>query len=264
MLGMQLPRMRPWAGAFAAARWVLCLPCVAAFTLAASAAASAVAQSLTLHYQERAPYSTTQADGSVVGLTATPAAQALQQAGLAFTWALTPTRRQLALIQEGEGLHCGVGWFRNAERKVLGKFSQALYRDRPFGALVRNDSRLHSGLRGDEALALAGEVLLVKECYSYGPALDRWMAQRTPAPTKTRVDTVQMARMLLAGRASWMIVAPEESLALRQEMGAAGADLRSVAFADMPAGETRHLYCNRAVPDAWLARIDQALAAAAR
>ena len=37
-----------------------------------------------------------------------------------------------------------------------------------------------------------------------------------------------------------------------------------VAFADMPAGETRHLYCNRAVPEAWLARFDQALAAQPR
>jgi polar amino acid transport system substrate-binding protein len=94
--------------------------------------------------------------------------------------------------------------------------------------------------------------------------LDHLLVQRAPLPTKTRVETVQMARMLLAGRASWMIVSPEESLVLRQEMGAAGADLRSVAFADMPAGETRHLYCNPAVPDAWLARIDQALAAASR
>ena len=129
---------------------------------------------------------------------------------------------------------------------------------------MRNDSRLRSGLRGDEALGAAGEVLLVKEGYSYGQVLDRLMAQRTPPPTKTSVETVQMVRMLLAGRASWMIVAPEEALVLRQEMGAAGAELRSVAFADMPAGETRHLYCSRAVPDAWLARIDQALAAASR
>ena len=70
-----------------------------------------------------------------------------------------------------------------------------------------------------------------------------------------------MARMLLAGRASWMIVGAEESDALRQAAHAGAGTLRYVAFADMPAGETRHLYCNRAVPDAWLARIDQALSA---
>ena len=73
-----------------------------------------------------------------------------------------------------------------------------------------------------------------------------------------------MLRMLLAGRAGWMIVTPEEAQVLRQEAGAAAAGLRMVAFTDISAGETRHLYCNRAVPDAWLARIDQALAAQLR
>jgi hypothetical protein len=40
--------------------------------------------------------------------------------------------------------------------------------------------------------------------------------------------------------------------------------LSELSFSDMPPGQTRHLYCNRAVPDAWLQRIDQALAAQAR
>lgn len=231
---------------------------------ALAAAPRAHAQSLTLHYQERAPYSSTQADGTVAGLTATPAARALHQAGLAYSWARTPSQRQLALIQEGEGLHCGVGWFRNPERSARGKFSKALYRDRPFGALVRSESNLRSGMRGDEAMALSGELLLVKEGYSYGPQLDALIAQRLPPPSKTSVETAQMVRMLLAGRASWMIVAPEESQALLQQVGTSVAELRVVVFADTPAGETRHLYCNRAVPDAWLARIDQALVAPSR
>ncbi|MGL6111639.1 MAG: hypothetical protein ACRC2B_16225 [Rubrivivax sp.] len=238
--------------------------CAAFVALGAPHRAQAQAQALTLHYQERAPYSTTQADGTVSGLTATPAATAMQQAAVAFVWARTPSQRQLALIQEGDGLHCGVGWFRNPERSALGKFSKPLYRDRPYGALARADSRLRTSLRAEQALGQAGEVLLVKEGYSYGPLLDRMIAQRTPAPVKTSVETVQMVRMLLAGRASWMIVAPEESQVLLHDAGNAGADLRGVAFTDMPAGETRHLYCNHAVPDAWLARIDQALAGLAR
>jgi polar amino acid transport system substrate-binding protein len=224
----------------------------------------AQAQGLTLHYHERAPYSTTQPDGTATGLVATPAAQALQQAAVAFAWARTPSQRQLALIQEGEGLHCGVGWFRNAERAALGKFSKPLYRDRPFGALARSDSPLRAGLRCAEAMALAGEALLVKEGYSYGAQLDRLIDMHTPPPAKTSAETQQMLRMLLAGRAGWMIVSPEEAQVLRQEAGAAATALRTVAFTDISAGETRHLYCNRAVPDAWLARIDQALAVQSR
>jgi len=250
---MQQSRGRAGPIASAVARWALL-----------GLSSTAQAQVLTLHYQERAPYSATQPGGTVAGLVATPAAQALALAAVAFVWARTPSQRQLALIQEGEGLHCGIGWFRNAERVALGKFSKPLYRDRPFGALARGDSLLHPGLRGAEAMALAGETLLVKEGYSYGPQLDRLIATHTPPPVKTSAETPQMLRMLLAGRADWMIVSPEEAQALRQEAGPAAMGLRSVAFTDISAGQTRHLYCNRAVPDAWLARIDQALAAQAR
>lgn len=224
----------------------------------------AQAQSLTLHYQERPPYSVTQADGRVAGLVATPAAQALARAGVPFVWSRTPGQRQLALIQEGHGLHCGVGWFRNGERAALGKFSKPLYRDRSFGALARADSPVKSGMRGADALATAGDTLLVKEGYSYGAQFDRLIAMQWPPPQTTSVETSQMVRMLLAGRAGWMIVTPEEGQVLRQEAGAAAAGLRTVAFSDVAGGESRHLYCNRAVPDAWMARIDQALAPAAR
>jgi hypothetical protein len=224
-------------------------------------AVGAQAQGLTLHYQERAPYSVSTADGGAAGLVATPAAQALQAAGIAFVWARTPSQRQLALIQEGSGLHCGVGWFQNPERAALGKFSRPLYRDQPLGALARADSRVRPGLRVEQALALPGEALLVKEGYSYGPEIDRLLAAREPAPARTAAETAQMLRMLLGGRASWMFAAPEEAGVLLAEAGADAGALRRVGFAGAPPGQSRHLYCSRAVPDGWIARIDQALAA---
>lgn len=223
--------------------------------------AQAFAQpTLLLHYQERAPYATTQPDGSVTGLVADPAARALARAEVAFVWVRTPSQRQLALIQQGQGLHCGLGWFRNAERAALGKFSQPLFRDAPLGALARDDSALHAGMRFADALALAGQALLVKEGYSYGPEVDRALAARSPPVPSTSADAAPMLRMLLGGRAAWMLATPEEAQALRAQAGAAAARLRVLHFADIAAGQPRHLYCSRALPDAWLERIDQALA----
>lgn len=217
---------------------------------------TAAAQTLTLHYQERPPYSRTLPDGRVAGLVADPASDALTRAGIAFTWSLTPSQRQLALIQgSGPDPHCGIGWFRSDDRAALGRFSAPLYRDRPLAALVRADIAPAAGASAQTLVADRRLRLLVKEGYSYGPRLDRQIADSGQAPQRTSVDPPQMARMLISGRADWMIVAPEEAQAL------ASPELRLVPLEDEPDGPTRHLYCNRATPVAWMQRIDRALSA---
>ena len=65
---------------------------------------------LTLHFQERPPYTSTGVDGSPHGLLVSPLKRALQVAGIAHRWVNTPSQRQMALIQHGQGLDCGIGW----------------------------------------------------------------------------------------------------------------------------------------------------------
>lgn len=228
-----------------------------AWMLAATGLAS-MAASLTLHYQERPPYSSAVEGGRVVGLVATPAERALREAGIPFRWVSTPSQRQLALIQSGRGLHCGIGWFRTAEREARGRFSAPLYRDRPFGALARASLPGPDKMRASDLVAMAGVTPLVKDGYSYGTYLDGLLQATRRAPLRTSADSLQMAHMLLAGRADWMIVAPEEAETLRQP------GLRLVEFSDAPPGASRHLYCSNDVPRDWLIRIDRALAAQER
>jgi polar amino acid transport system substrate-binding protein len=211
------------------------------------------AQPLVLHFQERPPYSSRQSDGSVVGLVATPAAAALQRAGIEFRWELTPSQRQLALIQGGRGLQCGLGWFRNDERARLGRFSEALYRDKALAALVRDGVAVPPQPSAEELLAGAPLRLLVKDGYSYGPLLDGLIAAHPRAVSKTHVDPPQMSQMLRSGRADWMIVAPEEAEVL------GGQGLKLLPLKDLPAGQTRHLYCTFEVPADLLQRFDRAL-----
>jgi len=214
------------------------------------------AQPLTLHYQERPPYSSSRTPGGEVsGLVATPAAQALAATGIAWRWAQTPGQRQLALIQSGQGLHCGLGWFRNEARAARGKFTRALYRDRPFAALARTAAGLPADASAETLLADRRWRLLVKEGYSYGNHLDALVERLAPATVRTSAEAAQMRQMLRSGRADWMIVAPEE----------AGTDLGPglslLPLSGMPPGPTRHLYCSADVPDDWIARIDAALPA---
>ena len=246
--------MRCWA------RWGAALTaatCALPATSATAGGATPVepALPLTLHYQERPPYSSTLPDGRVAGLVAEPAAAAVTRAGVPWRWALTPSQRQLALIQSGTGRHCGIGWFRTDERAALGRFSAAVYRDKPFAALARAQATLPTPATAGALVGAPGLRLLVKEGYSYGPLLDRLIAASPAdaAPVRTSVEPLQMSQMLRSGRADWMIVAPEEAAVL------GGPGLRLVPLQDLPEGQTRHLYCTRDVPADWLARIDRAL-----
>jgi polar amino acid transport system substrate-binding protein len=250
------PRRAAWCGQAAGAllAW--------AASHAAAQAPAAPASVLTLHYQERPPYSQSNADGHVIGLLATPATRACQKAQLTCTWARTPGQRQLSLIQTGQGWDCGLGWYRNPEREALGRFSAPLYQDRPYMALARRGTpwdpqRGLPGLLADPALPL-----LVKEGYSYGALLDGLIAQQAGQVRRTSAESQQMARMLEAGRAGWMLVAPEEAEVLLAEPGAGGAPLQLQLhpLPGVPAGQTRHLYCNKAVPEAVIERLNRALA----
>lgn len=213
-----------------------------------------------LHYQDRPPYSEGGPDGRVRGLVAEPAARAFARAGIAFVWVRTPGQRQLALIQSGDGPDCGIGWFRNAEREALGRFTRALYQDQPFMGLARRDVPAF----GSRALMLwpgdATQPLLVKDGYSYGPVLDALIARNPSHVRRTAAESAQMVRMIDAARAGWMIVAPEEAGPLLAALPGATDRLRLVPLPDVAAGPTRHVYCNRSLPDSMIERLDRAIA----
>ncbi len=215
---------------------------------------------LTLHYQERPPYSSRGPDGRPDGLLVVPLVRAFDRAGIRLHWTMTPSQRQMTMIQSNVGMDCGVGWYRTAEREALGRFSRPIYRDRPYIALVRGDSPL----RGDRSVAslLADPALqlLVKDGYSYGAEIDPLLAVHKNALHLTSAESAQMASMIAAGRAGWMILAPEEAqMLLKNWTGPAGA-LRQIALPGLGNGPMRHLYCSRRVPEGLMSRIDQALA----
>lgn len=241
----------------------ICCALLSACLLASAHATGALgavgtaASPLRLLYQERPPYTTQRAFGVVDGLLVAPVQHALERAGLAARWELTPSQRQLLLVHAGQEPVCAVGWFRNPEREKLGRFSRPLYRDLPMGALVRADAPLADGAALAATLAAQRLTVLTKEGFSYGTDIDQWLSAGPVRRVSTGSEPPQLARMLLAGRADMMLVAPEEGqLLIAQHPSGA---LRMVKFSDVLPGLERHLYCSHAVPEDVLRRLDREL-----
>jgi polar amino acid transport system substrate-binding protein len=234
-----------------------CVPLVWAGLAGAAQAVGTDGAPLRVLYQERPPYSAQQPDGTVAGLLAAPVQQALARAGIVARWELTPSQRQLLLVQSGQEPVCALGWFRNPEREKLGRFSRPLYRDLPMGGLVRADVALADGQSLQSLLASPLLTFLTKEGFSYGAEIDRWLTQLPGRRVSTGSEPLQLTRMLLAGRADLLLVAPEEGQLLIAS--APPGQLRMVRFTDVGPGLDRHLYCNFSVTPELLRRIDREL-----
>lgn len=234
----------------------------ALFSLTLLPALAAAQQPVVLHYLERPPYSVTRPDGTVQGLLVDPLLRALNRAELPFRMASTPSQRQLRLIEEGQGLDCGIGWFRNAAREAKGRFSAMLYRDQPLGLIARSSLGWSESVPMRDAIQRSDARLLVKQGFSYGAQFDALMLLRRRPPEASTAEVSTLMRMLLADRADWMPVAPEEGQWLLQqhhEPPLAPGTFVLLRFSDAAPGSTRHLYCNKAVPAEWLQRLDEAL-----
>lgn len=215
-------------------------------------------QPLRLLYQERPPYTGVGPGGRMEGLLVGPLQQALERAGLSYRWEQFPSQRQLLLVQTGDAPVCGVGWFRNAEREKLGRYSRPLYRDLPMGGVTRADVALPESSSLQAVLADGRWTLLTKEGFSYGAQVDQWLDNPAVRRVSTGNEPAQLVRMLLARRADWMLVAPEEARMLVTQHPP--GTLRLLRFTDVGPGLDRHLYCNHAVPAELMQRIDEALA----
>ncbi len=210
-------------------------------------------------FQDRPPYYTPQPGKQPPqGLVIEPLRRGLERSRVPHRWVLTPAVRQLLMVESGSHLACAVGWFRNPAREAKGQFSAPLYRGQPLAMLARRDAPLREGMSLREAMESPAR-LLVKQGYSYGPELDALIAVRSGELAHGTGEVTQLLRMLQAGHADWMPASPEEVLVQLQRDGQRAQTLHLLHFSDAPPPQTRHLYCNKAVPAAWLERLNAAL-----
>lgn len=222
--------------------------------------ASADDDAITVAYSERPPYMVAHGDGLPTGLTATPAVQAFQAAGIPAVWRNLPTNRQLMMIKDPKLRACAVGWFRIEERESYAKYTKPIYRDKEWMVLAnaplaaRNDPTLEALLRNSETR------VLVKDNYSYGPELDKLLRERRPTIAVSTSPTGKMVQSISKGMVDMMFVSEEEGNYIMAHHGSEQTqNLRLLRFKDMPHGSERHIMCGKGVPDDVIARLNKAI-----
>lgn len=220
---------------------------------------SSWAQELALHYFPRPPY-VFEKDGELAGLTGSPVVHALRRAGIAFAWHQTPASRFFATLQRGEGLDCGIGWFRNSEREAMGKFSKPIYQDEGMAVVTyAGHAVLRKAMPIEDLLSNRDLLFLAKQSFSYGQELDALIGKLQPQRDMVTTENLNMLRMLHAHRADYMLMAPEELTGAVAATGLALSDFTILRPTNMPKGELRYLWCSKLVPDAWIHRINSEL-----
>ena len=229
-----------------------------ALSLLKAATASADGD-LTLYYHERPPYASKRSDGSVRGLLADITDKVMKTTGIAYRWEGVPSARQIEIIKRNENLACALGWFKRPDRETFAKFTAPIYHDLPTIIVARVDDPRFAGTPTLETLFHDKSlVLLTKTGYSYGPEIDAKLASEFPNLRRDSSDNLTMLGMVSRKRVDYMMMAEEEAKDLLNDPELANS-VAIYHLGDPPPGELRYLMCSRSVPDALIARINQAI-----
>lgn len=220
----------------------------------------AVAEPLLIEYRDKPPYSYTQ-DGRPAGLLIDRATLILRRAGLDARFAEVPIRRTLLNLKNSDRLMCSVGLYKLPERAAYSRYSLPIYRDRPHVVLAHTNAAARIRAKPSLKALFADAELTVGmlDGVSYGPELDRALAQAANPAGHAQRTPLQLARMVAAQRVDYMLIDDADYGWLRQDPQFAGTALERIEFADMPAGEQRYFACSRKLPRPTLERINAAI-----
>ncbi|MYN45458.1 transporter substrate-binding domain-containing protein [Pseudoduganella sp. FT93W] len=215
-------------------------------------------------YSERPPYLMTAAEGGPGGLTGAPATRAFRLAGISARWLNLPTNRQLLTVRDSKLPACAIGWFRTPEREIYAKFTKPLYHDKDWTVLAHVHLAEHGDGSLQELMQRKDVRILVKDNYSYGSELDKMLARTQPILAISTAPTAKMVQSISKGAADMMFVSEEEgSYIMEHHPAEQTRQLRLLRFKDLPHGPERYLMCNKATPDAYIERLNSAIASPA-
>jgi uncharacterized protein (TIGR02285 family) len=218
------------------------------------------AQVVKVEYRDKPPYSHTER-GKPVGFLIERTIEIFRLAKVDADYLEVPVKRILMDIEADQAPICSPSWYKLPEREKFARFSLPIHQDKPHVVLAHAQAAKAIQRHGRLAALFADPQLTlgVLDGVSYGLELDQAMANTGRPAVRARLTPVQLARMISAQRADYMLIDQEDLGWLRQDPEFAGLNLVRIDFADMPPGLLRYLMCSRQVEPATLDRLNQAI-----
>ncbi len=231
-----------------------------ALPLFALAGAAAADEPLRIAYRDKPPYSTEE-NGQAKGILIDKSRTIFKEAGIEVEFIAMPQKRITTELAANQRPLCSPSWYRLPEREAIGPFTLAIHQDKPQVVLASAKAapavRAHAGVKAllrDRRMKLA-----VVDGVSYGGELDTLINKLHGAPMRVTVTVLQLARMIAAHRADYMLMDQADFDYLDRSQELSGSGIKTIHFADMPASLPRHFWCSKAVTPAVLKRIDDAI-----
>jgi polar amino acid transport system substrate-binding protein len=214
-------------------------------------------ETLTLSYLERPPYYHTEqgrADGFLIELSK----KIFQDAGVEVIFERMPPKRIMMEIKRADSFHCSVGWFKKPEREKFAKFSLPIYQNRPVAILTTKKQKHlfapHTTLR--EVFSDKSLIMATMSAFSYGSFIDQLMKDISPKTHEISSKQKILPKLIMKGRAAYMLTAPEEVETLVRSAGLNPDDFVSITMPDIPAGNRRYLIFSKGVSNEIVERIN--------
>ncbi|MDR3044049.1 MAG: transporter substrate-binding domain-containing protein [Desulfovibrio sp.] len=178
-----------------------------------------------------------------------------------------PPKRIMALFEQDATAHaCSPGWYRTREREQFVRFSAPIYRNQPPAAVLRTDvAHRVGGARGLTGLLATGLRMVLRDGFSYGPALDEALARSRAPVYRSTSDNAALLEMLASGRYDITLMEQEEATELLRRSPRLLQALQLVPLTGQDAlpgqPQTRHLMCGGGVDEATMRHIDDTIAA---
>lgn len=217
-------------------------------------------ETINVLYLERPPYYYT-VNGRAEGFLVKLSRKLFQEAGIQVTFAEMPPKRIIKMIKTKDGSICSIGWFKNPEREKYAKFSLPIYQDKSMVILTaKNKKELFQSYRNLKDVFLDKTIVFgAMSEFSYGLYIDDLLKNHSLSKIEITSRQAIIPEMILKGRATFMIITPEEIDTLLQSSDHDPNDFISIPMPDIPAGNKRYLMFSQGVRDETIGKINHAI-----